>query len=76
MKKIIFSKEVSKEKIMENWSVREIVKQIDLKFTYNQYPTISDQEVEVWEKIPEPWAVDSIGFKEAFLEYFQNNGGD
>ena len=54
MKKIIFSKKSRIEKAIENWSVREIAKQLGLKLTYNWYPDISDQEVEVWEKLPEP----------------------
>ena len=74
MKKIIFSKEARKEKAIENWSVREIAKQFGLKLTYNQFPTISDQEIEVWESLAEPCAVNSALFKKAFFEY--NKIGD
>lgn len=76
MKKIIFSKEARTEKAIENWSVKEITEKLALRLTYKQYPTVSDQEVEIWEKLPEPWAVDGEAFKRAFLEYFQKSGGD
>lgn len=75
MKKIIFSKEARIEKAIENWSVREIVRKLGLKPSHNQFPTISDQEVDVWENLPEPWAVDADVFKRAFFE-FNKIGGD
>ena len=70
MKKIIFSKKSWKEKAIENWSVKEIAEKLGIKLTNNQYPTISDQEVEVWENIPEPWKVNAMAFKQAFSQHF------
>jgi len=75
MKKIIFSKEARIEKAIQNWSVSEIAKQIGIRLTYIQYATVSDQEIEVWERHPEPWNLDADLFKKAFFEKF-HNGGD
>jgi len=71
MKKIIFSKKVWIEKAIENWSVKKVAKKLGLKLTYNWYPDISDQEVEVWENIPEPWNADEVSFKRAFSNYWK-----
>ena len=70
MKKIIFSKKFGMEKAIENWLVWKIAKLLDLKLTYYQYPTISDQEIEVWENLPKPWAVNAVAFKQAFSQHF------
>jgi len=76
MKKIIFLKKVWIEIAVENWSVREIVRKLGLKLTYNQYSSVSDQEVEVWENLAEPWAVDAPSFKRAFSGHYKTIGGD
>ena len=76
MKKIIFSKEACIGAAIEDWSVREIAKQVGIKLSYNQYKTISDQELDVWENVPEPWLVNAATFKKAFLKYLNNTGGD
>ena len=76
MKKIIFSKEVRIEKNIEEWSVREVAKQINLKLTFNRFPKISDQEIEVWETYPEPYNLTRMTFKIAFSEYIKNLRGE
>lgn len=75
MKKIIFLKEACVKKAIENWSVRKIAKQLGLKLTFNQYPSISDQEIEAWENIPKPWLLNAYAFKKTFFELNKNRGG-
>ncbi|MFC1492254.1 hypothetical protein ACFLQ0_06685 [Nitrospinota bacterium] len=62
------------ERALENWSVRKLAEKFGVKLTYRQYPTISDQEVDIWEKHPEPWAIDANEFRRAFLEQFVHGG--
>lgn len=75
MKKIIFLKEAYVKKAIENWSIKEIAKKLGLKLTYNQYPSISDQEVEFWENVLKPWLLNANTFKKAFFELNKNRGG-
>jgi len=44
--------------------------------TYNQYDSISDQEVEFWESVEEPWNYDSERFWREFPLWLKTNGGD
>ena len=44
--------------------------------TYNQYNSISDQEVEFWETVEEPWNYDLERFWREFPLWLKNNGGD
>jgi hypothetical protein len=74
MKKINCSKEARSERALEKWSVGKLAERLGLKLTYRQYSTISDQEVELWESLPEPWAVDANGFRRAFFEHLKNGG--
>lgn len=76
MKKINCSKEVRSKRALENWSVRKLAERLGLKLTYRQYPGISDQEVEVWESLTEPWAVDANGFRRAFFAHLKNGGAE
>ena len=76
MKKIIFLKEKRIKKAIENWSISGIANQLNLRLSYNRFPTISDQEIEFWENVSEPWNVDEDSFQKASFEYFNKSGGD
>ena len=53
---------------VERWSAKQLAKRLGVSLTYREYPTVSDQEVELWEDLPEPWNTDAEAFALAFLE--------
>ena len=68
MKKIVCSEEARSVSAVERWSAKQLAKRLGVSLTYRESPEVSDQEIELWEALPEPWNTDAEAFALAFLE--------